>query len=120
MNIVERIKLKCTELNTTMGTLEKELGLGNGTIRRWNEKEPGANRVELIAKRLGVSTDWLITGKETADLTPEEQDLLNDFRGTNQEGKNKDLIFCKDMRKIYPAAPEGVSISRSGKTGTND
>ena len=44
MDIVKRIKQKCAEKGTTMGTLEKELGFANGTIRRWDERVPGADR----------------------------------------------------------------------------
>lgn len=45
MDIVERIKAKSKEKGTNIATLEKELGIGNGVIRRWNERKPGAEQV---------------------------------------------------------------------------
>lgn len=57
MDIVKRIKQKCAEKGTTMGTLEKELGFANGSIRRWDERVPGADRVLILANRLEISVD---------------------------------------------------------------
>lgn len=87
MDIVDRIKQKCAEKGTTMGTLEKELGFANGTIRRWNERVPGADRVLTLANRLEISVDWLLTGKEAAELSPDEQTLINHYRRADDRGK---------------------------------
>ena len=87
MSIVERIKTRCKEKGTSMNALEKELGFGNGNIRRWDEREPGANRVLLLANRLDVTVEWILTGKEAADLTPEEQELVNLYRRADERGK---------------------------------
>ena len=87
MQIVERIKKRCKEKGTTMGTLEKELGFANGSIRRWDERVPGIDRVSELANRLEVTIDWLLTGKEAADLSPEEQKLVELFRHADERGK---------------------------------
>ena len=65
MSIVERIKVRCKEKGTSMNALEKELGFGNGSIRLWDKKEPGSQKVILVAERLDLSLDWLLTGKES-------------------------------------------------------
>lgn len=87
MDIVDRIKRKCAEKGTTMGTLEKELGFANGTIRRWDERVPGADRVLTLANRLETSVDWLLTGKESGNLTPEEQLLIDHYRRADDRGR---------------------------------
>ena len=87
MQIVERIKTRCKEKGTTMGTLEKELGFGNGTIRRWDERMPSADKALIIANRLEVTVEWLLTGKETAELSPEEQKLVDLYRVADTRGK---------------------------------
>ena len=81
MDIVKRIKQKCAEKGTTMGTLEKELGFANGSIRRWDERVPG----------LEISVDWLLTGKESGNLTPEEQQLIDYYRKADDRGKRSIL-----------------------------
>lgn len=85
--IVERIKQRCKELNTSMNALEKELNLGNGTIRMWDQKDPGASKVILVAQKLGLSLDYILTGKEATDLTPEEQRLVDLYRSSDDRGR---------------------------------
>ena len=87
MDLVTRIKEKCSENGTNIATLEKELNIGNGVVRRWNERNPGAYHVHKIAERLNVSVEWLLTGKENADLSPEEQKLIDLYRHADERGK---------------------------------
>lgn len=101
-NMVERIKELCKKNNTTMGTLEKEMGLGNGTIRRWDERMPGADRALALANRLGVTVEYLLTGKEAADLTPEEQLLVDYYRTTNPTGRAATLATARTNSELMP------------------
>ena len=118
MSIVERIKIKAKEQKTSMGGLEKELGLGNGTIRLWDQKKPGSEKVILVAEKLGVSLDWLLLGKESGDLTPEEQKLIDTFRGCSQIGQDLIQEQAEAIREKLPAEndkqPAGVSTSAIG------
>ena len=118
MSIVSRIKEKCKENKTSMGGLEKELGLGNGTIRLWDQKTPGSDKVIMIAHKLGVSLDWLLTGKEHGNLTPEEQTLVDTFRGCNSIGQSLIQEQADAIRQKLPAEPTdqaaGVSTSAIG------
>lgn len=71
--MVERIKSLCDQNGLTFKTLEKELGLGNGTVRNWDDSKPSVDRVALVAKRFGVTIDYLYWGDNpvadpTADL----------------------------------------------------
>lgn len=87
MNIVERIKLKCNEKNKSINSLENESTLGHGTIRRWNEKMPSIDKVQIVADMLQVSIDWLITGKEADQLSPDEKRLVELYRNADNRGK---------------------------------
>lgn len=87
MDIVERIKLQCKEKGTSMCALEKKLGFGNGNIRRWNTQTPGSDKIIAVANALEISIDYLLTGKEAADLTPEEQQLVDYYRQADDRGK---------------------------------
>jgi transcriptional regulator with XRE-family HTH domain len=91
MELVERIKEICKQKNTSMGALEKELGLANGSIRRWDDKTPGADKILKIANRLDISIDYLLTGKDGKDLTPEEQKLVDYYRKADDRGKRNIL-----------------------------
>ena len=106
MSIVERIKEKCKEKNTSMNALEKQLGFGNGSIRLWDKKTPGSDKVILVANYLDLSLDWLLTGKESADLTQEEQKLINLYRNTNEIGQPLTMKHAEDIQKALPRAAE--------------
>lgn len=112
MTLVERIKQKCKEKNTSMNALEKEIGLGNGTIRLWDIKEPGSGKVIAVAEKLGCSLDWILTGKEAEDLTPEERKLVEYYRKASPEGK--EAIRGLAEYQASKVLPEGVSASRIG------
>ncbi len=87
MDIVERIKEKSRQKGTNIATLEKELGIGNGVIRRWNDRKPGAEQVYKIAVCLNTTVEWLLTGKESGNLTPEEQLLVDHYRQADDRGR---------------------------------
>lgn len=44
----------------TLSQLEKECGLGNGTIGKWVKQEPSVLKLLKVAERLGVSLDYLV------------------------------------------------------------
>ncbi len=87
MEIVERIKDLCIAENITIKELERIIQISNGSIRHWNEKTPSVERVLLVADHFNVSLDWLVTGKESGNLTPEEQLLVDHYRRADNRGK---------------------------------
>lgn len=89
MGIVERIKEKCNENNTNIATLERNLNIGNGVIRRWNDRKPLAEQVYNVAICLNTSVEWILTGKEAAELTPEEQQLVDLYRSADERGRRR-------------------------------
>lgn len=108
MDIVDRIKQRCKEMNTSMNALEKELGLGNGTIRLWNKKDPGSSKVILIARRLDCSLDWILTGKEANELTPEEQQLVDYYRNADDRGKRSIMRNAKAESTELESSTSGI------------
>lgn len=114
MTITERLRMKCKEKCTSFNALEKELGLGNGTIRRWDEKIPGIDKAHLVANRLEVSLEWLVTGKEESDLTPEEQQLVDLYRQADDRGKRSILRLAQDEARELKSSTSGT-----GSTGTD-
>lgn len=103
MDIVERIKLKCKEKGTNIATIEKNLHIGNGVIRRWNERKPLAEQVYNVAIYLNTTVEWLLTGKEAADLTPEEQQLVELYRNSSTTGRKLILNNAKTTSESLPA-----------------
>ncbi len=65
--IYDRIRKVAKERELTIKQLEEEAGLGNGTLRRWNNTSPSIDNLIKVAKILSVSVDALLPnyqGKE--------------------------------------------------------
>lgn len=62
--LLDSINYLC-ELNlTNYSQLEKELGFGNGTIRKWSVSSPGVDKLLKLANYFGVSVDYILKGVE--------------------------------------------------------
>lgn len=109
MTLLERIKLKCKEENLTIKALEQMAGFSNATIAKWETQKPSYEKVVIIANCLHVSLNWLILGKETDDLTPEEQKLVDCYRQADDRGKRR-IMGTAELERAELAS----SSSRTG------
>jgi len=62
MSLVERIQHLCSSKNTTLIGLEREIGLGRGTIRNWDRNSPSVDKLQKVADYFNVSSDYLLLG----------------------------------------------------------
>ena len=60
MNIVDKIRALCSERTITIAELERNLGLGAGTVSRWDARVSGIDKVQKVAEYFDVSTDYLL------------------------------------------------------------
>lgn len=115
MDIVNRIQDIMIKKGLNTKKLEELAGLGNGTIRRWNNNYPSCDKIAKIADILNVSTDWLITGKDST-LKPEEEELLTTYREISERDRKILLTMARSM--LPEATPEAqqdlLSDSRAG------
>lgn len=81
MSIVNRIQDLCSRKNTTLIGLEREIGLGRGTIRNWNNSSPSADKLQKVAAYFGVSNDYILLGFDRALLVQ----LVNYIRDDRTE-----------------------------------
>ena len=66
MGIVDRITSK-TDLK--LAQIERELGFGNGTMRKWDISFPSFDKVVAVADLINVSVDYL-AGRENKKTEP--------------------------------------------------
>jgi len=57
------IKKRAYEQKISIYKIEKDLGLSNGAIRKWNSSTPSAVTLKKVANYLGVSIDELLKEK---------------------------------------------------------
>lgn len=61
MNIYEIIKVKCAKKGISIASLEKDLGFPRSSICKWDKNTPSVIKVKLVADRLEVTVDALIS-----------------------------------------------------------
>lgn len=64
---VDRIRDLCRERGTNLYRMEQELGLGNGTVRRWGDSPPSVSNAKAVADYLGVTIDSLLEEGDHAE-----------------------------------------------------
>ena len=58
--IYKNIEEKCREIGISVSALEKMVGLGNATIKGWNESSPKVENLKKVADYFGCTIDDLI------------------------------------------------------------
>lgn len=58
--ILENITSLCKKHGVSIARLEKEAGIGNGTVARWGESFPRVDSLKKVAGYFGVTVDELL------------------------------------------------------------
>ena len=98
--LVDRLDRVVKERGLTFNRIERELGLGNGTIKRWNDQSPRLDKLTAVAQFVDISLDYLVFGTLRAESAPsgeldlsrvrEEQGLVCD--GSPLSSLETDLV----------------------------
>ncbi len=120
MNIVEKIKYLAKLKDTDMSNIEKALGMGNSSIRRWNTNSPSCDKVLKVANYLSVSIDWLIRDElEIDDLyNPKLANLplSNELNYLLKNASKTDLNKIQNFLEISTIQPNKSNLySRNNK-----
>lgn len=65
--IYKNILRLCKNRSISVAKLEKEIGLGNATIRTWRTSSPSVDRLKLVADFFNVTVDELISRNMEAE-----------------------------------------------------
>jgi len=63
--ILDNIKRLCRERKTNITNLEKEVGIGFGTVYKWGKVSPSVDNLKLVADYFGVTVDYLLAENDT-------------------------------------------------------
>lgn len=58
--LLENIRRLCSKKPISIAKLERETGISNGTISRWDTSSPTIDNVRKVADFFGVSVDDLL------------------------------------------------------------
>lgn len=117
MGIVYRIKQEIKAHNTTIAAVERELGLGNGTISKWDKQSPSCNNMLKLANYLNCSVDYLLNGGEknspAEELTADEQELLTMYKNMTDINKARLLERGQALIEQQPQIRTAYVAARS-------
>lgn len=82
--LVARIEETIKRRKLSFNKVERDCGLGNGTIKRWSEQSPRLDKLVVVAKYLEVSLDYLVFGSLRAENSPNGEDVAVDGLGREQ------------------------------------
>lgn len=126
MAIGERLREERKRLKMTQAVFAQlgEIGVSSLKLYEGNEIEPGGIFLALIADE-GVDVQYVITGNRSSNaLAPEEQRLLDGFRGLDKATKRRTLAFVcsesgpvaiqKRIREKAAQAQSQVNVTSNG------
>lgn len=103
--IVERIEEKRKNLNLSQKELCQKCNIIDTTYSSWKNRNrlPSLEDILKLAKELNTTAEWLITGTDSGTAAPDEQQLLNYYNSSNQEGKSRIMEQAEFIAQKYPA-----------------
>lgn len=102
MSLLTRIKELAEKHSFSISEIEKNVGLGNGTIRRWDNSPPSCDKVLKVANLLNVTVDYLLTGKEMSNidsLSANDQKLISMYKDLDLDGQFAVFNLIKEEQK---------------------
>lgn len=103
--LVQRISSLCDSHNITIKQLEREIGLGNGAIRRWSTSVPSVAAVAKVACYFTVSIDYLVglshIPARTDAVAPQTAWLIGVFERLPVDVREKAIEVLKVMNPEY-------------------
>lgn len=128
MTLFERVQTLIKEQGLTIKQVERECGLANATIRRWETQTPNITSVQKVAHLLHVSIDYLVDGSSSftnsnipvcdgISLDESEIEIVAMYRVLDARGK-EDLLDYLTMK--YRKAIGESESAYSGYTGPEE
>lgn len=97
--MLERIKELCKAQGKTLASLEKECGLGNGTISKWDKVSPSIDKVILISHALEVTVGEILGEKNPVPTNEDRQkaEFIDLWAHLSPEQKKRELAYLREL-----------------------
>lgn len=106
-SVFSRLDAIIKKQGLTLSKVEKECGLGNGTIKRWESQSPRLDKLVSVAKFLNISLDFLVFGSSCPTNSKEQE--LSTLK--KEQGLGDELVALSEMEsdliamlRLLPAA----------------
>lgn len=103
--IVDLIKKKGMSINA----VEKQLGFGNGAIKRFDTNSPSIDKIISLSNFLNVSLDYLVIGNDNVDtLSVEERKLIDTFKKLSPMNRCRVAERAETLAELQAPAVQDV------------
>ena len=91
VSVKSRVLRLCEERQVRVGTLERETGMSNGTIRQWtDDSHPSTKTISKIADYFGVSVASILSDEKekpdlSVELSPAHRELIDRVQQMSEE-----------------------------------
>lgn len=110
MTISQRIFSELKRQGKTQKDLSEAIGISTSTINAWNKRDanPSADAIYPIAKFLGMSLEYLLTGEDT---TVNNSISTGDITGSyNANITTTNTDSCTEFEKEFSSVLSGLSF----------
>ncbi|MCR5236428.1 MAG: helix-turn-helix domain-containing protein [Lachnospiraceae bacterium] len=101
----ERFAELLNERGKRPSDLTEATGISSTVFSEWKsgKSQPKVDKLVKIARYLGTSVEYLVTGEDPAQLpqvvlSSDEEDLLASYRKLNRTGKEKAADYISDLK----------------------
>lgn len=100
--MVDRITDLIKKKGLSIYAVEKQLGFGNGAIKRFDTNSPSIDKIALLSNFLNTSIDYLVYGKEeVSTMKADEQELIGYYNKLPKYGQIKLIGIATGMVEVY-------------------
>ena len=112
MSFHKRLQQKMEEKGVTPAALARAASVSSVAAGKWfhGESEPKAGKLKLIAEFLGVTDDWLLTGKGPVSAIPNLTPITTWDDSTPLEEDEVEIPFFKDFSFACGAGAIGEAL----------
>ena len=123
MGLYENVKKAANAKGYSINRLEKEWGFARSYIGKFKTITPSVDKIQKIADFLGVSTDYLMTGKEDVPQAPQlnardKRDIAKDLESIMEKLNNQEdgpasfdgQDIPEDDRELFAAQLEAMLV----------
>lgn len=102
MSIKSRIQGLAAQRHETLAKLERKLGIGNGTITKWDKRSPSSEKLAAVADHYNVTTDYLLGRTDTPQFTRKDERDVQKIRLKNtwKTYEKRALMYKRCTRKL--------------------
>ena len=92
--MVNRLLAIIKQKGLSVSAVEKQLGFGNGAIKRFSTSSPSIDKIIALSNFLNVTVEYILFGNENVSELPEDIKKLVEYYKTLSD-KDKGMVLGK-------------------------